>query len=41
MKTVFKKYGVDFIREDGVWKIWHMHVYSDTGWSKGEEIYGT
>ena len=23
----FSKYGVDFIKEDGVWKIWHMRVY--------------
>jgi len=21
------KYGVDFVREDGKWKIWHYHVY--------------
>lgn len=21
------KYGVDFIKEDGVWKIWHHHIY--------------
>ena len=35
---MFEKYGVDFIREDGVWKIWHMHVYSDIGWSLGETI---
>jgi len=21
------KYGCDFIREDGKWKIWHLHVY--------------
>lgn len=21
------KYGVDFIKEDGVWKIWHLHGY--------------
>lgn len=35
---MFEKYGVDFIREDGVWKIWHMHVYTDTGWSIGETI---
>lgn len=21
------KYGVDFIREDGEWKIWHHHIY--------------
>ena len=23
----FSKYGVDFIKEDGVWKIWHMRIY--------------
>jgi len=22
------KYGADFIKEDGVWKIWHLHAYS-------------
>jgi hypothetical protein len=21
------KYGVDFIKEEGKWKIWHLHVY--------------
>jgi hypothetical protein len=21
------KYGIDFIKEDGTWKIWHLHVY--------------
>ena len=21
------KYGVDFIKEDGVWKFWHFHIY--------------
>jgi hypothetical protein len=35
---MFEKYAVDFIREDGVWKVWHMHVYSDIGWSLGEAI---
>jgi hypothetical protein len=22
------KYGVDFVKEEGKWKIWHLHVYS-------------
>lgn len=35
---MFEKYGVDFVREDGVWKIWHMHVYTDTSWPVGGEI---
>jgi hypothetical protein len=29
---MFEKYGVDFVREDGVWKVWHMHVYTDAAW---------
>jgi hypothetical protein len=35
---MFEKYGVDFVMEDGVWKIWHMHVYTDTAWPVGGEI---
>lgn len=35
---MFEKYGVDFIREDGVWKVWHMHVYTDTAWPLGGKI---
>jgi len=35
---MFEKYGVDFIREDGVWKVWHMHVYTDTAWPVGGKI---
>ncbi len=26
---MWEKYGVDFVREDGEWKIWHMKVYTD------------
>lgn len=30
------KYAVDFVKEDGVWKIWHMQTYSvfSTPWEK-------
>jgi hypothetical protein len=37
------KYGVDFIKQDGQWKIWHHHIYSllhwniDLGWKKSFE----
>jgi len=24
---VWQKYGVDFVKEDGRWKIWHFHIY--------------
>lgn len=27
MHTVLVKYGVDFIRQDGQWKIWHFHCF--------------
>ncbi len=26
---MWEKYGVDFVREDGQWKVWHMKVYTD------------
>lgn len=27
MHNVYLKYGVDFIRQDGEWKIWHFHCF--------------
>lgn len=27
MHTVYAKYGVDFIKQDGAWKIWHFHCF--------------
>lgn len=27
MHTVHAKYGVDFLKQDGQWKIWHFHCY--------------
>lgn len=27
MHTVLVKYGVDFLKQDGVWKIWHFHCF--------------
>jgi hypothetical protein len=32
----WSKYGVDFVKEEGSWKIWHMQVYSifSTPWGK-------
>ena len=26
---MWEKYGVDFVKEDGKWKFWHFHVYTD------------
>jgi hypothetical protein len=32
------KYGVDFIKEDGAWKIWHFHIYRLLhGWNVDEK----
>lgn len=32
------KYGVDFIKEDGEWKIWHFHIYRLLhGWNVDEK----
>lgn len=28
-QIMWEKYGVDFIKEDGEWKIWHIHMYYD------------
>jgi hypothetical protein len=34
----WNRYGVDFIKEDGEWRIWHLHIYTtlrtpyDTDW---------
>jgi len=30
----WEKYGVDFVKEDGEWKIWHFQIYSDIGFSE-------
>ena len=26
---MWEKYAVDFVKEDGKWKIWHFHIYTD------------
>ena len=33
----YTKYGCDFVKEDGQWKMWHYHVYRIfmTPWNKG------
>lgn len=38
------KYGVDFVKEDGKWRIWHIRIYLDNtppGWSfeNGKAVY--
>lgn len=42
-RWTWRKYGVDFIREDGVWKIWHLRIITDfsirpgTSWVDGND----
>lgn len=26
---MFEKYAIDFVKEDGVWKVWHFNVHAD------------
>ncbi len=35
---MYEKYGVDFIREDGEWKIWHLFVGTDFMAKPGEDF---
>jgi hypothetical protein len=35
---MWERYGVDFINENGTWKIWHLHVYSDFTDGFGKEL---
>ena len=35
---MWEKYGVEFVRENGKWKIWHMKVYTDFSTPVGEAI---
>jgi len=30
---MWERYGIDFVNENGVWKIWHLHVYTDFSYS--------
>ncbi len=27
--TIWEAYGVDFVKENGVWKMWHLHMFTD------------
>ena len=27
--TIWEAYGADFVKEDGVWKLWHLHMFTD------------
>jgi len=29
--SIWEIYGVDFVKEDGEWKMWHLHMFTDFG----------
>ena len=35
---MWEKYGVDFAKEDGQWKMWHLAMYTDFGTPFGKSI---
>lgn len=35
---MFERYGVDFVKEDGQWKIWHLFVGTDFGFPAGADF---
>lgn len=35
---MYERYGVDFIKEDGEWKMWHMFVGTDWGLPAGSDV---
>jgi hypothetical protein len=43
-KWAWTKYGADFVKEDGVWKIWHLHIYGifltdyHKSWADGPQL---
>lgn len=34
--NMWERYGVDFVKEDGEWKIWHIHMYYDLNFAPGK-----
>ena len=36
----YEKYGVDFIKEDGAWKIWHLFIGTDFATPAGQDLKG-
>ncbi len=43
-KWAWYKYGADFVKEDGAWKIWHLHIYGifltdyHKSWAEGTPV---
>ena len=33
---MYERYAIDFIKEDGEWKIWHFFVGTDFSWQAGQ-----
>lgn len=41
MNWMWERYGADFANEDGEWKIWHLHTYTDFGLPIGSSWAGS
>ena len=39
-KVMFEKYKVDFVKEDGEWKIWHLFIGTDFAVPAGQDLKG-
>lgn len=35
-RWMWERYGADFVKEDGEWKLWHIHMYYDVSVPVGE-----
>lgn len=38
--SIWEAYGADFIKENGVWKMWHLHMYTDFMCAFGDNFTG-
>ena len=39
-QTMWENYGADFVKEDGQWRIWHLHMYTDFQCAFGDTFAG-
>ena len=39
--SIWEAYGCDFVKEDGEWKMWHLHMYTDFMCQFGETFTGS
>ena len=39
--SIWEAYGADFVKEDGEWKLWHLHMYTDFMCQFGDTFTGS